>query len=875
MSAPSRWSALLAALLIALVAATALAEAAWAVEPPGPRGFGRPATLPQRLHRARSFGNDRVKPGRLRDLQLRMRSASGADTLSSVSPVGVPHSDEYMPSVGTVRMLTLLIDFSDEPANATNTNALVTDELFDASHADTRPGYPYDSLSNYYYRSSHGKLTIQGDVLGWYRSQKSRAQVDASYLPGNEASEATAREQLIEEALDYYDASVDYSQYDNNHDGTIDYLAVVWAGPYGEWASFWWGYQTEFWATNRTYDGMALGVYSWQFQSGQGDLQGEGRFSPLTVIHETGHALGLPDLYDYTPGTGDGPENGVGGFDMMDRNAFDHNGFSKWLLGWTQPKIVGGAGGTYSQPPNSTSDQAGIVVWPNAQADVNVPFGEFFYVENREPVGNDKYMDTNPGDGMGGVVVWHVDGTLDSLGAFAFNNSDTVHRLVKLVEAPGAYGIDQGYFYSWESFFYPGGHFGPSTTPSSARYSGTSSGVDVGVGSRSVYDVSVALGVSGQIGPANNAFGKASVISGISGKVSGDNYDATKETGEPAHAGQTGGASVWYRWTPSVTGTATVDTLLSDFDTLLGVYRGTSVSALTEVASNDDWDLEAGIDRSKVSFPVRAGTQYYIAVDGYDAAMGDIALRWSVTPASPSAPIASAVSPTIVSLWWEKVAGVGTYRIERAPSAAGPYAKVADVTTAYFADTRRSADTAYHYRVRSVAGTAVSAASAITSARTPAPLSVTVEQDATGVSYSGTWWNAPSGSLSGGAAKRSTSSGSKVTMPFRGGKVDFVGTKGPSYGKVNIALDGVIAVSAALVASALSSQAAGYWIAGHVSAEPGARAALAHLGMTPLLDLDLRLGEGSGAALAVPLVQSAARLLGEVATFDSAGVTEK
>ena len=93
--------------------------------------------------------------------------------------------------------------------------------------------------------------------------------------------------------------------------------------------------------------------------------------------------------------------------------------------------------------------------------------------------------------------------------------------------------------------------------------------------------------------------------------------------------------------------------------------------------------------------------------------------------------------------------------------------------------------------------------------------------------------------------------------------------------RVPVVLDGVIAVSAALVASALSPQAAGYWIAGHVSAEPGARAALAHLGMTPLLDLELRLGEGSGAALAVPLVQSAARLLREVATFDSAGVTEK
>ena len=93
--------------------------------------------------------------------------------------------------------------------------------------------------------------------------------------------------------------------------------------------------------------------------------------------------------------------------------------------------------------------------------------------------------------------------------------------------------------------------------------------------------------------------------------------------------------------------------------------------------------------------------------------------------------------------------------------------------------------------------------------------------------------------------------------------------------RVPVVLDGVIAVSAALVASALSPTAADYWVAGHVSVEPGARAALNHLGITPLLDLGLRLGEGSGAVLAVPLVQSAARLLTEVATFDSAGVTGK
>jgi nicotinate-nucleotide--dimethylbenzimidazole phosphoribosyltransferase len=93
--------------------------------------------------------------------------------------------------------------------------------------------------------------------------------------------------------------------------------------------------------------------------------------------------------------------------------------------------------------------------------------------------------------------------------------------------------------------------------------------------------------------------------------------------------------------------------------------------------------------------------------------------------------------------------------------------------------------------------------------------------------------------------------------------------------RVPVVLDGVIALSAALVASALCPAAADHWIGGHVSVEPGARAALDHLGMTPLLDLGLRLGEGSGAALAVPLVQSAARILSQVATFDSAGVTEK
>ncbi|ANY09263.1 nicotinate-nucleotide--dimethylbenzimidazole phosphoribosyltransferase [Pseudonocardia sp. HH130630-07] len=90
-----------------------------------------------------------------------------------------------------------------------------------------------------------------------------------------------------------------------------------------------------------------------------------------------------------------------------------------------------------------------------------------------------------------------------------------------------------------------------------------------------------------------------------------------------------------------------------------------------------------------------------------------------------------------------------------------------------------------------------------------------------------------------------------------------------------VLLDGVIAGSAALVATALAPAAAGYCLAGHRSAEPGGRIALERLGLVPLLELDMRLGEGTGALLALPVLQGVARAMADVATFDSAGVTDK
>ncbi|CAN5838021.1 hypothetical protein BH23ACT2_BH23ACT2_15840 [soil metagenome] len=98
---------------------------------------------------------------------------------------------------------------------------------------------------------------------------------------------------------------------------------------------------------------------------------------------------------------------------------------------------------------------------------------------------------------------------------------------------------------------------------------------------------------------------------------------------------------------------------------------------------------------------------------------------------------------------------------------------------------------------------------------------------------------------------------------------------GGAAARVPVIVDGVIATSALLVAHAVNPAVLGYVVSGHRSVEPGATQALDHLGMEPVLDLGLRLGEGTGAVLAAPVVAAAARILGEMATFDEAGVSDK
>ncbi|OPL14710.1 MAG: hypothetical protein AVO34_00830 [Firmicutes bacterium ML8_F2] len=129
--------------------------------------------------------------------------------------------------------------------------------------------------------------------------------------------------------------------------------------------------------------------------------------------------------------------------------------------------------------------------------------------------------------------------------------------------------------------------------------------------------------------PVNDNFADCLMLEGPSGQTTGTNVNASKETGEPNHAGTTGSASVWWEWTSPANGHVEFNTFNSSFDTLLATYTGSSMTSLQNIASNDDAEETF---QSKVDFNTIAGTVYKIAVDGWGASTGDIVLSWQFTP---------------------------------------------------------------------------------------------------------------------------------------------------------------------------------------------------------------------------------------------------
>ncbi len=115
--------------------------------------------------------------------------------------------------------------------------------------------------------------------------------------------------------------------------------------------------------------------------------------------------------------------------------------------------------------------------------------------------------------------------------------------------------------------------------------------------------------------PPNDEFVNAQRITEAIASIPFNSRCASRELGEPMHANEPGMASIWYQWTAPSTGTLTMDTAGSGFDTLLAVYVGTDLTNLILVASNDDADWRV---TSRVTFDVTPGTRYMAAVDSYE-----------------------------------------------------------------------------------------------------------------------------------------------------------------------------------------------------------------------------------------------------------------
>jgi hypothetical protein len=129
--------------------------------------------------------------------------------------------------------------------------------------------------------------------------------------------------------------------------------------------------------------------------------------------------------------------------------------------------------------------------------------------------------------------------------------------------------------------------------------------------------------------PQNDDFVDATPVSGWSTIVAASSLGATAEDGEPDHATAPTSASVWYDWTPTQTGPATLTLFGSNFDTALGVYAGASLDSLSQLGISDD---SGSTQQSILTLDVVAGSTYHVAVDGYLGATGTFSLNFNTAP---------------------------------------------------------------------------------------------------------------------------------------------------------------------------------------------------------------------------------------------------
>lgn len=324
------------------------------------------------------------------------------------------------------------------------------------------------TLTTYYDEVSRGLFHLTGSVYDWVRVSNNDTYYEGS---ANGLDPQFSRlGELMAEALDKLDATVDFSVYDYDGDGYVDLVAFVHPETGGEcsndssniWSHRW---VLEAWLGRPyvTNDGVKISDYVIQpaYNCGSADMIDIGVFA-----HEYGHALGLPDLY-----ATNGANGGIGVWGLMGAGNWNRpwspahmSAWSKAELGWIPVVTLSkDTLGLWIGPAETTGSAYRINI-PNAT-------GEYFLLENRQRLGADQYL-------LGtGLLIWHVD-SLKIADGRRLNTiqNDTYRKGIDLEEADGKAGLDDPNGYGGPGDPFPGSsgktRFDDSTTPNSRANAG-------------------------------------------------------------------------------------------------------------------------------------------------------------------------------------------------------------------------------------------------------------------------------------------------------------------------------------------------------------------------------------------------------------------
>ena len=404
-----------------------------------------------------------------------------------------------LPSTGPWRPLlpVILINFKD-----TKTRYSANDfyRLIFGRHPRIASGP--GSVRDYYEEVSYGRVSIIGEVVGWFKAKKSH-----DYYGGNvDGWDAHPRELVREAVLAADKAGVDFSRYDNDGDGEVDGVIVIHQGT-GEEASEdesdIWSHRWRLGDLAVKVDGVVVDGYTLQPEI----LALDDKISTIGVIaHELGHLFGLPDLYDT-----DYSSQGIGIWGLMGGGSWLKTSrpgdtpahlmaWCKWVLGWLEPQQVTSSSPETIKIPNIEDHDTAFYLRDNPGGahewlteGCSSSRGEYFILANRQRKGFDAGL---PGAGL---LIWHIDES-------RCNNRDETHKLVDLEEADGLNELDEwpeeeeGWSDAGDP--YPGTSrnrtFDHSSNPSSDLYSGEVSGVKVRDISNSSMTMTAKAGVTAE-----------------------------------------------------------------------------------------------------------------------------------------------------------------------------------------------------------------------------------------------------------------------------------------------------------------------------------------------------------------------------------------